>query len=361
MRHTAAAQVAGNLEDLVVTTRMDTKLENIRSGRYRRSDFMIADAKDADMGCGIAGLGTVRSPDGASQRYRTRQEFLDSIVEIIDQDIVDIMLVSASNLDQLHKRGAFRNSPVKPAIRANDTTDCWGGIRHGTYATQPSRPFATASIPRVMFGSATPAKGAPVTGTDFGLYSLTFVNDLAIDVAAQERFSAFRAEAATYGFKYFFEVFNPNVEIGLSREETGEFVNDCILRCLAGVNEPDRPLFLKIPFNGPRALEELAGFDSTLVVGILGGGAGTTRDTFELLHQGEKYGARLAVFGRKINLAEQPLALVRLMRQVADGMVGPEEAVKAYHGELQKAGVRPARALEDDSAITEAVLKPAAG
>ena len=35
--------------------------------------------------------------------------------------------------------------------------------------------------------------------------------------------------------------------------------------------------------------------------------AGTTRDTFELLAQGVKYGARVALFGRKIGLAESPL------------------------------------------------------
>jgi hypothetical protein len=210
-----------------------------------------------------------------------------------------------------------------------------------------------------MFGAAEPGDTS-VTGTDLGLYSLTFVNDLATDVAAMERFRAFRAEAARHGFKYFFEVFNPNVEIGLNPEQTGEFVNDCILRCLAGVNEPDRPLFLKMPYNGPKALEELAGFDSTLVVGILGGGAGTARDTFELLHQGEKYGARLALFGRKINLAEHPLAMVRLMRQVADGAIAPGEAVRAYHGELQSGGIRPMRPLDEDLGITEAVLKSAA-
>ena len=146
----------------------------------------------------------------------------------------------------------------------------------------------------------------------------------------------------------------------MSREQTGEFVNDCILRCLAGVNQQDRPQFLKIPFNGPKAMEELAGFDSTLVVGVLGGGAGTTRDTFELLHQAERYGARVALFGRKINLAEQPLALVALMRQVVDGALSPEEAVKAYHGELQKAAIHPPPSLEEDRVVTEAVLKPAA-
>jgi hypothetical protein len=341
-------------------TRMDQKLERIRAGRYTRQDFIIADAKDADMGSGIKGLGIVRSADGAQQRHRTRQEFLDEIVKIIEQDVVDIMLVSASNLDQLQARGAFAASAVKPAIRANDATDCWGGVRHAAYAKAPSRPFRTANLARVMYGTPEPALGAPVTGTDLGLYSLTFNNDLERDAEAQEEFTAFREDAAAVGFKYFFEVFNPNIDLGWSREQIGDYVNDCILRCLAGVNIADRPQFLKMPFNGPKALEELAGFDSTLVVGVLGGGAGTTRDTFELLFQSEKYGARLALFGRKINLAEDPRALVALMRQVADGTIQPEEAVRAYHGDLERAGIRPLRSLEDDRAITEAVLKPAA-
>ena len=85
-----------------------------------------------------------------------------------------------------------------------------------------------------------------------------------------------------------------------------EFVNDAIVRCLAGLTEAERPKFLKIAYNGPKALEELASFDPGLVVGVLGGGAGTTRDCFELIHQAEKYGARVALFGRKINLAEFP-------------------------------------------------------
>ena len=45
------------------------------------------------------------------------------------------------------------------------------------------------------------------------------------------------------------------------------------------------------------------------------------------------------------------------MKRVVDGEVGPAEAVKAYHGELEKGGIRPARDLETDSQITEAVLK----
>ena len=52
-------------------------------------------------------------------------------------------------------------------------------------------------------------------------------------------------------------------------------------------------------------MEELASYDpNNLIVGILGGGKGTTRDCFELLHKASKYGAKVALFGRKINLAE---------------------------------------------------------
>jgi hypothetical protein len=337
--------------------RLDEKLARIRAGRYSRSDFIIADAKDGDMGPSLASMGPHLKPDGSWTRYRTREEFLDQIRAIVRQDIVDVMLLSASNLERLAEEGLFAESAVKPAIRANDTTCIWR-VRGGRYEKAPSRPFRTARLSRVMHGAASPAPaGARLTGTDLGLYSITFNNDIAADVATLEAFADFRADAAANGFSYFLEVFNPNVETGIDPAVLPHYVNDCIARCLAAVTKADRPQFLKIVYNGPKALEELASFDPGLVVGVLGGGAGTTRDTFELLNQGEKYGARVALFGRKINLAELPLAIVVLMRQVAEGALTPSEAVKAYHGELQKKKLKPARALDDDLAITEAVLK----
>ena len=337
-------------------TRLDEKLARIRAGQYKRSDFIIADAKDGDMGPSLTSTGPKRAPDGSWTRYRTRDEFLDTIRQVVEQDIVDIMLVSASNLERLVESGTFRNSRVKPAIRANDTTCVWV-VRGGSYNQKPSRPFRSAWLPRVMHGGAAPDPKAPVTGTDLGLYSVTFNNDLDADIRSLEAFAEFRADCAANGFKYFFEVFNSNVPTGIDPALQPHYLNDCILRCLAGVMKADRPQFLKIPYNGPKALEELASFDSSLIVGVLGGGAGTTRDCFELLHQAEKYGARVALFGRKINLAESPLAMVSFMRQVADGTIAPEEAVKAYHGELQKQGITPLRPLADDIQTTEAVLK----
>jgi hypothetical protein len=93
-----------------------------------------------------------------------------------------------------------------------------------------------------------------------------------------------------------------------------------------------------------------------LVVGVLGGGAGTTRDCFELIHQAEKYGARVALFGRKINNAENQLAFIQFLRLIADGEIGPEEAVKAYHGVLKRLGVKPHRTLEKDMELQTNVM-----
>ena len=327
-------------------SRLDEKLARIRAGTYTKRDFIIADAKDGDMGPSLTSTGPKREKDGSWTRYRTRPEFLDTIRAIVAQDVVDIMLVSASNLEVLTKRGVFRSSHVKPVIRANDTTDVWV-VRGAGYSQKPSRPFRSASMP----------KARPLT--DLGLYSITFNNDLDHDYASLVAFETFRRDAEACGFRYFLEVFNPNVACGIEPELVPYFINDCILRCLAGLTRAERPEFLKIAYNGPKALEELAAFDPSLIVGVLGGGAGTARDTFELLHQAEKYGARVALFGRKINLAESPLAIVRLMREVADGTIKPEEAVRAYHGELAREGYKPLRPIEDDIQITEAPLKDA--
>jgi hypothetical protein len=336
--------------------RLDQKLSRIRAGQYKRSDFIIADAKDGDMGPSIPGCGPKRNKDGSSTRFVNRPEFLENISAIVKQDIVDIMLLSASNLEVLVEKGVFKNSAVKPAIRANDTTDIWV-VRGADYSKQPSRPFRTASLSRVMTGSLDASRGTAVTGTDLGLYSITFNNDLSHDYTSLEHFSAFRDDAAHHNFKYFLEVFNPNVECRIDPALVPHYINDCIVRCLAGVTKADRPQFLKIAYNGPKALEELASFDPGITVGVLGGGAGTTRDCFELLNQAEKYGARVALFGRKINLAEDPLAMVSFMREVASGNIQPLEAVKAYHGSLQKSGLTAIRALAADSEITEKVLK----
>ena len=79
----------------------------------------------------------------------------------------------------------------------------------------------------------------------------------------------------------------------------------------------------------------------------------TTRDTFELIKQAEKYGARVALFGRKIFFAEDAQEIVRSMRLLLEEDVSPEEAVKLYHDKLAKAGIRPKQSLEKDLEVTD--------
>ena len=103
-------------------------------------------------------------------------------------------------------------------------------------------------------------------------------------------------------------------------------------------------------------MEELVHYDPHLVVGILGGSAGTTYDAFKLLSEAKKYGARVALFGRKINNAENQLAFIRFLRLIADGEISAEEAVQAYHGVLQQLGIKPHRSLEDDMVLQTNVM-----
>ena len=169
---------------------------------------------------------------------------------------------------------------------------------------------------------------------------MTFNNDLARDLETLERFHAFREEAERKGFRYFLEVFDPNIAGAVAPGVLPQYINDMITRMLAGVGPTGRPLFLKMVYHGPKAMEELVGFDPHLIVGILGGSAGTTRDAFQLLHDAQKYGAKVALFGRKINNAENQLAFVHFLRLIVEGRIGPEDAVKAYHAVLAKLGAQ---------------------
>jgi hypothetical protein len=341
---------------------LDTKLAEVKANPASKA-FIIADAKDADMAFGVRAPGPRSYLARRGERparfspevwtrdeygYRNLPEFLDIIREVVHQGLVDIMLMSAYVNEQLTiKEGLFRNSHVTPAARANDTTDVWA-VRHGCYTREPAQPFRTAAIDQIQCGKIECDPSAEIPGANLGLYSATFVNDLDQDRETLLAFKEFREEAERKKFRYFLEVFDPNVSSGIAPEKLGEFINDNIIRALAGVPESGRPVFLKIVYHGPRAMEELAQYDPNLVVGILGGSAGTTYDAFKLIHDAQKYGARVALYGRKINNAEHQLAFIEMLRLITDGKVSPEEAVRAYHGVLQAKNIRPKLSLEQD-------------
>mgnify|MGYP002624241337 CR=1 FL=1 len=326
----------------------DAKIEQLAADP-RANAFLLADAKDADMAFGMAAPGVDRQGDQGG--YRSLQNYREHIVENVEQGQIDIMLMSASTCDLLaRQKQHFRDSPVTPAFRANDATDIWAA-EGGQYLQQPSRPFRTASLTRSRASVGSNSSDA-LYGADLALYSITFNNDVKRDRETLCAYTEFREEAAAVGLRHFLEVFDPNAPAA-PIADVGRFVNDNIARALAGVAGDDRPLFLKIAYHGPAALGQLVHYDPSLIVGILGGAAGTTYDAFLQLAEARKYGARAALYGRMINQAEHQGAFIQHLRLLADGELDdPAEAVKSYHAALEKRAIRPRLHLADDLETT---------
>lgn len=333
----------------MINQRLLSKLEKIKSGSYCATDFIIADAKDGDMAFGIPAPGPVIETDSDStirrQRYKTRAEYLGNMADMTNSGLIDILLTSASSAEHLLNTSLFKDTDVTRAVRLNNTTDIWSA-RGSNYRQTASRPFSTIDFPSVT----------PLCA--LGLYSVTFSNDIDADLDSLRHYREYRLHAREFGMRHFLEVFNPAFDIGLKDTDLGDYINDMILQTLAGVTQADAPLFLKMQYNGHDAMSDLASYDpENLVIGILGGAAGTTRDTFELAKQAEQAGARVALFGRKINLAEAPLELVRLIRSVIEEKSTCEQAVKDYHNFLNSNQIAPLRSLKEDMQITDPILR----
>ena len=320
---------------------LDTKLAEIRQ-TPRSEAFIIAYAADSDMARGLATL---------DDSTKSIQDYCTELTDLVAQGGIDILLTSVANMDLLaREQRVFDRSSVTPAIRANDTTDIWKA-RGAHYADHPSKPFATTTITEAQYGTLTPEPDQR-SDIDLGLYSVTFNNDLEADWLTLERFKEFRIEASRKDFRYFLEVFNPNIEeCGIDPAQIPHYVNDQIARMLAGIPRASRPAFLKIAYNGPAAMEDLVAYDSSVVVGILGGSSSTTYDALLLISEAKKHGARVALFGRRIKGSEDPLTFIEVLRQVADGLVGPEEGVKLYREALKKKGILTQRSLEEDMVV----------
>lgn len=334
---------------------LDVKLAEIHADPAGSKAFILADAKDADMAFGMAAPG--KSPEHEDGALRSLADYRGHIRENTCQGLLDIMLMSVSSNEVLTIRERiFDASPVTPAIRANDTTDIHVA-RGASYPKEPARPFRTAVIEHAQCGELICTDEQRHLGANLGLFSLTFSNDTELDRAMIEAYREFRIEAELKGFRHFLEIFAPNAPVRpIAPDGLGGFLNDMIARTLAGVPQKARPIFLKMVYTGPAAMEELVNYDPHLVPGILGGSAGTTYDAFKLLAEAKAHGARAALFGRKINNAEHQLSFVQFLRWIADEQVTPEEAVRAYHGVLQGLGIQPKRTLDEDMQLTETTL-----
>ena len=113
---------------------LDTKLKKISDGTFTSKDFIIADAKDADMGAGRRAPGFVRNQDGSqSDKIDSFQNYLNKMQSLTESELVDVMLMSATAAERLVNKKIFEKSSVTPAMRLNDTSCIWAMIRNGHY------------------------------------------------------------------------------------------------------------------------------------------------------------------------------------------------------------------------------------
>ena len=67
---------------------LDKKLKRIRNGKYKPTDFIIADAKDGDMAFGVT------SPGPADKTsWKPREAYLQGMHDMSASGLVDIMLM----------------------------------------------------------------------------------------------------------------------------------------------------------------------------------------------------------------------------------------------------------------------------
>src|SRR5438128_8749863 len=95
---------------------LDVKLRRIYADPRRAKDFILADAKDADMALAIGAPGRSPEKHGREVRFRSLQEYRDIIEQIVAQGLVDIMLMSAATSEVLTiQKRIFDKSAVTPA------------------------------------------------------------------------------------------------------------------------------------------------------------------------------------------------------------------------------------------------------
>src|SRR4051812_7255655 len=155
---------------------LDRKLGAIDADPNCR-EFILADAKDADMALGLGAPGMSPETHAGEVRFKTLEEYREQMRLITRQALVDIMLMSASSSHALTiGERLFDGSPVTPAVRANDTTDI-PLARGSVYSAEASRPFRTASLDHIQCGHLDCAPEERAVGANLGLYSVTFNNN----------------------------------------------------------------------------------------------------------------------------------------------------------------------------------------
>ena len=244
----------------------------------------------------------------------------------------------------------FDNSHVTPAVRANDTSDIFI-VRGCVYRERagPAVPLGDAR-PHPMRPRRLRARRAARSARTWACTASRSTTSWTTTSRTLERFHAVPRGGRAQGIPPLPRSLRPEHARALStRHVLPHFINDMIARTLAGVGAgraaavPQDRLSRPEGDGGAGPLRSAPGRRHPRRVG-----AARRYDAFKLLAEAQKYGASVALYGRKINNAENQLAFVEFLRLIVDGVIAPEEAVKAYHAVLGKLGIRPHRSLEDD-------------
>jgi hypothetical protein len=75
-------------EEILNVKTLDTKLEKLRRGKYKPSGFIIADAKDVDMGGEIFCTGAQLED---ASRPRSYPEYMDAMCKMVSSGLVDFI------------------------------------------------------------------------------------------------------------------------------------------------------------------------------------------------------------------------------------------------------------------------------
>ncbi len=222
---------------------LDQKIAAIHADPSGSKDFILADAKDADMAFGIGSPGKSPEMHAGEGRMRTLAEYREQIRQITQQGLVDIMLMSASTSDVL----TIQERTVRQFARHAGGP----GERHDRYFCRPRQPLHRRAIAAVSYGTGRSHSMRPRRLRRRRTLARRELGPLQRHVQQPPRptkslpwlksIAKFREEAERKGFRHFLEVFDPNAPAGLDATSTPGFVNDCIARTLAGVAQAGRP------------------------------------------------------------------------------------------------------------------------
>src|SRR5438477_9683647 len=85
----------------MVLKSLDIKLARLHADPRGAKDFILADAKDADMALAIGAPGKSPEAHSGELRFRSLAEYREQIRQVVEQGLVDIMLMSAGTSEVL--------------------------------------------------------------------------------------------------------------------------------------------------------------------------------------------------------------------------------------------------------------------